>query len=331
MTSACRVKTFGNMPDGREVHFAMLTNANGLSARILTLGAILQSVETPDRQGRFSNICLGHDSPEEYLADTNYMGAVIGRYANRIKGAAIRIDGIAHELSANEGAHCLHGGTAGFDKALWHIVSSGPDASITLSHVSPDGDQGFPGELTVEARYELNDRNELQLDIRATTTAPTVVSLAPHPYWNLSGHADRPLRDHSLQIAANKILAVSADKLPTGRIEAVQETGFDFRQSRDLDTSMPLDHCFILKHPSDSKQPVATLKHADSGRIMRLTTTAPALQAYDGHLLPSPLTGIALEPQQYPDAPNQPSFPSPLLRPGEIWRSTTVYSFGLDA
>lgn len=332
MTRSYRIETFGKMPDGREVHMATLTNGNGLTTRILTLGATLQSVETPDRAGYFANICLGHDSLDAYLSDTTYMGAVIGRYANRIAAAAMRIDGDTYQLSHNEGAHCLHGGEVGFNKALWQITTEGPGASVTLSHISPDSDQGFPGELSVQIRYELNDYDELILDMSASTTKPTVVSLAPHPYWNLSGQTNGAMSDHILQIEADHFLVVTAAKLPTGEIEAVKGTALDFRQSRQLDTTFELDHCFVLKDQvNEAMQQVMTLRHEPSGRFMRLQTNAPALQVYDGHKLPSPFIGIAIEPQQYPDAPNRPAFPSPLLRPGEIGRSTSVYGFGLSA
>ena len=343
---------FGVTPDGEVVERVTLHNAAGMQVDVISLGASLQGVQVPDREGRLGHVLLGHDTLEPYLSQPHFMGACVGRYANRIGGAAFTLDGRDYSITANEGPNALHGGARGLDKVVWRIESA-DQHQVVLRHVSPDGDQGFPGELTITATYRLApDQNHLDLILEAATDAPTVVSLAPHGYFNLAGaDGDRDVMDHQLTLAASAYTPVDEGLIPTGEIRPVEGTPFDFRTPRSIgdrvrDARDPqirigrgYDHNFVR---DDGRTDVPTLaaRVADpsSGRVMELLTTEPGLQFYSGNFLTGELIGrngvayrqgqgLCLEPQNFPDAPNQPAFPSARLNPGETWRHHTIWRF----
>ena len=323
MNAPIAMTPFSRLPDGQTVEAYTLTNVHGVSVRILTYGAAIQSIRAPDRDGELDDIVLGYPHLEHYLDSPRYFGCLVGRYAGRIAGGQFSIEGRDYDLDRNDGDNCLHGGGAGFDKMVWTAKAqeTRAGAQVTLRHLSPDGDQGFPGELTVQATYELTRGNELRLEIQATTTAATVVNFTNHTYWNLGGLNSRHVRDHELQILAECVLPTDEALLPTGAITPVAGTDLDYQKPRAL--TADLDHTFVL---ADRKRgamaAAARLTHADSGRSLDIATTEPCLTAYTGW------GGVALETGHAPDAPNQPNFMPTLLRPGVNFRTATVFKLG---
>lgn len=323
MNAPITMKPLSHLSDGRMVDAYTLTNVHGVSVRILTYGGAIQSIRAPDRDGELDDIVLGYDHLERYLESPRYFGCLVGRYAGRIAGGQFSIDGRDYDLDRNDGASCLHGGSVGFDKTVWAAKAQETrvGAKLTLNHVSPDGDMGFPGELSVQAVYELTRANELRLEISATTTAPTVVNLTNHTYWNLGGLNSRHVRDHQLQVLADGVLVTDEALLPTGEVRPVAGGELDYRQPRML--ADELDHTFVL---TDKKRgalaPAARLTHEGSGRRLQIDTTEPCLTAYTGW------GGVALETEHAPDAPNQANFLPTLLRPGVVLKTTTVFKLG---
>ncbi|MFF4094488.1 aldose epimerase family protein [Streptomyces sp. NPDC001834] len=329
-----RAEEFGTLADGAVVHRWTLER-DGTRVRVLTYGGIVQSVELPDRDGVRAGVALGLPDAAGYEAFPGpYLGALVGRYANRIGGACFELDGRTHRLTRNEGRNHVHGGARGFDKRVWRAreVAGG----VELSLVSEDGEEGFPGRLTVSAAYTLDERGALRIAYRATTDAPTVLNLTNHTYWNLAGAGAWASTGDGggalgqvLRIAAGRITPVDGESLPTGEFLPVDGTRFDFREPRPL--APGYDHNFVLDGPGAG--PVAELYDPGSGRFLTVTTTEPGLQLYtadhfDGRPF-GPCAGIALETQHFPDSPNRPGFPSTVLRPGEEFVSTTVYGFGV--
>jgi aldose 1-epimerase len=287
---------------------------------VLTLGGILQSVSVGD-----VNVALGDSTVEEYLAGDAYLGALIGRYANRIAAGRFVLDGRVHRLPLNEPPNSLHGGAEGFDRRLWTVVAA-DGAAVELALESPDGDQGYPGTLAARVRYRVAG-DELRIDYRARTDAPTVVNLTSHAYWNLAGQGSGPVDGHVLWLSADAYLPVDDATLPTGAIEDVRGTAFDFAAEPRVLGERPYDHTFVLRRPGLA----ARLTDPASGRTLELSTDRPGLQVYTGDRLTGTYprrAGIALEPQAFPDAPNRPHFPSTVLRPGDEFRSTTSLRFG---
>jgi aldose 1-epimerase len=330
---------FGRLADGRDVHAYTLANPNDVSVTILTLGGIVQSVRAPDREGRVGDIVLGFDTLAPYLDNRDYLGAVIGRCANRIARGRFRLDDRDYVLSRNDGENTLHGGAEGVDKALWNATVDGE--GLLLTHTSGDGDQGFPGALALSVVYRLNGNNEFTIDYRARTSAPTVVNLTNHSYWRLSGERDDRILDHSLQIAADRFTPVDAHLIPLGMMTPVEGTALDLREPcrlRDvlgstdplIRAAQGLDHNFVL---NTRDGPAARLFHHETGRVLEVFTSEPGLQVYSGNHLTAPglraWSGIALETQHFPDSPNQPGFPSTVLRPGELFRSSTIFRIGV--
>ncbi|MFN4297030.1 MAG: aldose epimerase family protein [Brevundimonas sp.] len=346
---------FGVTPDGEVVERVTLRNAGGMQVDVITLGASLQGVQVPDREGRLGHVLLGHETLEPYVRQPHFMGACVGRYANRIGGAAFSLDGRPFHITANEGANALHGGVLGLDKVVWRIRSA-DQHQVVLRHVSPDGDQGFPGELTITATYRLDPGvDQLDLILEAVTDASTVVSLAPHGYFNLAGaDGDRDVMDHTLTLAASAYTPVDEGLIPTGEIRPVDDTPFDFRTARRIgdrvrDAHDPqirigrgYDHNFVLDDGrTDTPTFAARLVDPSSGRSMVLLTTEPGLQFYSGNFLTGALIGrdgaaygqgqgLCLESQNFPDAPNQPGFPSSRLDPGQTYRHHTIWRFSSD-
>ena len=311
---------FGVTPAGERVERHVLDNGR-LRASVLTYGAILQRLEIADG----ADVVLGLPTLEDYLHRSRYFGAVVGRYANRIAEGRFTLDGREHRLAANDGAHSLHGGVRGFDKRVWRVESAGP-AELLLSLVSPDGEEGYPGELHARVRYAL-DGDALRLEYRATTDAPTVVNLTNHSYFDLSGTRD--VRRQVVTIEADRYLPVDEGKIPTGEPVPVAGTPFDFTVPTRVGARLGgrYDHCFVLRGGAAVADPA-------TGRTMEVTTTEPGVQFYTGHMLDGvatpygPFAGLCLETQRFPDAPNRPAFPSAVLRPGQEHVSVTTYRFG---
>ncbi|WP_394434439.1 aldose epimerase family protein [Streptomyces sp. SGAir0957] len=330
-----RSELFDALPDGTDVHRWTLER-DGVRVRVLTYGSILQSVEVPDREGARTSVSLGFDDLAGYLAHPEpYLGALVGRYANRIAGGRFELDGQVHRLAQTNGPNSLHGGERGFDKRVWDAEPVGEHA-LRLTLVSADGEEGFPGRLAVTATYALEEGGVLRLSYEAVTDAPTVVNLTNHTYWNLGGAASgTAVGGHELRIAAGRVTAVDADLIPAGAPQEVDGTRFDFRESRKVGAGY--DHNYVLdKGVTGAPEEIAELHDPASGRVLTIATTEPGIQLYtsDGFAegLPfAPGDGIALETQHFPDSPNRPDFPSTVLRPGEVYRSQTVYGFGVRA
>ncbi|WP_328746962.1 galactose mutarotase [Streptomyces sp. NBC_00285] len=316
---------FATLPDGTPVHRRTLERA-GVRVRILSYGGIVQSVEVPDRDGRTADVVLGFAGLDGYLEHSGpYLGAFVGRYANRIAGGRFELDGLTYALAPNNAPNSLHGGENGFDKRVWEMAPAG-EHGVRLSRVSPHGEEGFPGRLEVSATYSLDGSGALRIAYEAVTDAPTIVNLTNHSYFNLAGSGNAG--GHELRIAASRFTPVDADLIPTGVAE-VADTRFDFREARKVGADY--DHNFVLdKGISEQAEEVAELYDPASGRVLTVATTEPGLQLYTADHLPEPFApgdGIALETQHFPDSPNRPEFPSTVLRPGETYRSETVYGF----
>ena len=318
---------FGTLSDGTPVHRWTLQRA-GVRVRILSYGGIVQSVEIPDRDGRTGNVVLGFADLAGYLDHPEpYLGALIGRYANRIAGARFPLDGLTYALEPNNAPNSLHGGERGFDKRVWEVAPAG-EHGVRLSRVSAHGEEGFPGSLEVSVTYTLDDFGALRIAYGAVTDAPTLVNLTNHSYWNLGGSGNAG--GHELRLAASRFTPVDGDLIPTGALEEVSGTRFDFRQARKVGAGY--DHNFVLDGGvTEAPREVAELYDPSSGRLLTVSTTEPGLQLYTADHLSAPFTpgeGIALETQHYPDSPNHPHFPTTVLRPGETYSSETVYGFG---
>ncbi|MET7472858.1 aldose epimerase family protein [Streptomyces sp. NPDC005648] len=318
---------FGTLSDGTPVRRWTLERA-GVRVRILSYGGIVQSVEIPDRDGRTGNVVLGFAGLDGYLDHPEpFLGALIGRYANRIAGARFPLDGVTYALEPNNAPNSLHGGPGGFDKRVWDVTPAG-EYGVRLSRVSPHGEEGFPGRLDVSATYTLDASGSLRIAYEAVTDAPTVVNLTNHSYWNLAGSGDAS--GHELRIAAARYTPVDADLIPAG-VADVAGTRFDFREGRKVGAGF--DHNFVLDGGvTEAARGVAELHDPASGRVLTVATTEPGLQLYTADHLSEPFApndGVALETQHFPDSPNRPDFPSTVLRPGEVFRSETVYGFGV--
>jgi aldose 1-epimerase len=339
-------ETFGHLGNGQPLPAFVLRNEH-MEVRILRLGGRIASLQVPDRHGRFADVVLGFDTLAQYLADRDYFGAIVGRYANRIAGASFEIDGRCFDLVRNDGQHCLHGGE-GLDQRLWS--ASVVDGALMLSYVSPDGEAGFPGRLEVRVRYALAG-GTLRIDYEAVTDRSTHVCLSNHAYFNLAGGGD--VLGHELTLPAPAYLAVDDGLIPKGLPVPVAGSAFDFRQPQRIGAHLQdddeqlhkaggYDHCWVSGSAEDDEiRLVARLREPNSGRIMEILSSEPAIQFYSGNFLDGSLrgrgdvayarhAGLCLEPQHYPDSPNRADFPSTLLRPGEVLRSTTLYRFYTD-
>ena len=346
-------KPFGTMPDGSAIE-AITLSGGGTSATIITLGASVQAVRVPDRDGHVADVALGYDDLQGYIETPNYFGATVGRYANRIGKGTYRLDGTTYHAPLNNGPNSLHGGTQGFDKRVWQVVSvsKGASASVTLRLVSADGDQGYPGTLTVTATYAVDDKGVLSEVIRATTDKPTIVNLSNHTYWNLAGEGSAGgATGHRLTIPAAEYTPVDATLIPTGEFRAVAGTPFDFRQparvvdrlrdGRDeqLRFGRGYDHNWVVSRTAAAApRLVARLEDPGSGRVLDLLSEQPGVQFYSGNFLDGTIVGksghiyrmgdaICLEPQRFPDTPNQPAFGSARLAPGETYENHMIFRF----
>ncbi|WP_260596847.1 aldose epimerase family protein [Sphingomonas endolithica] len=343
---------FGTMPDGRDVPAVTLTNGRGVSATVIALGASLQALKMPDKAGKVADVQIGYDTLEGYLAKPEFFGATVGRVANRIAKGRFTIDGKNYKTPTNDGPNSLHGGGKGFDKVLWDVVDvkSGPVSSVTLRYVSPDGDMGYPGTLTTFATYSLDERNQLMIEYRATTDKPTYVNISNHAYWNLAGvGSPRGAMGHLVTIPAERYTPTDATAIPTGQHAPVAGTVFDFRtpraigdrvrdaRDRQIAFGRGYDHNWVI---GDAVTPtthlMARVFEPVSGRGYELWSNQPGLQFYSGNFFNGTITGkngqiyrmgdaIVMEPQLFPDAPNQPNFPSVRLNPGQTYKNTMVY------
>lgn len=334
---------FGLLPDGRPAQLYTLVNRRGIVVRITNYGGIITELHTRDRDGFFTDICHGYDSVAPYATDSPYFGALIGRFGNRIAGGCFEIDGETVQLPLNDGANHLHGGPDGFHKVLWEAepFETGDGCGLTLTHLSPDGDQGYPGNLQVRVVYTLSDEDELSVRFHATTDRATPVNLTQHAYFNLAGHGS--VLGHEFQIAADAFLPIDAGLIPTGELAPVDGTAFDFRQPRLLGAHIDdggeqlahgsgYDHNFVLNEETrQSTTPAVRVREPRSGRVLELFTDQPGVQLYSGNFLDGSLTGkgwkygyrggFCIEPQHFPDAPNQPQFASTILRPGQEYEA----------
>ena len=345
--------TFANMPDGTPAELVTLSNGR-MEVAILGLGAAIQAVRVPDRAGRLADVAPGFATLDQYLSQTQYFGVTVGRVANRIAGGRFTLHGRDYQVPLNNGPNALHGGASGFDKANWAVVSTGegPAASVTLRHLSPDGDQGFPGALEVLATYALTEDDSLSVEYRATTEAPTLVNLSSHAYWALAGEgSSEGAMGHLLTIPADDYLPTDATAIPTGEFRSVAGTAFDFREPRPIGARVRdageeqlrfgrgYDHNWVIaREVSTEPRLLARLEDPGSGRRLEILSNQPGLQFYSGNFLDGSIAGksgrlyrmgdaVALEPQMFPDTPNRPEFGSVRLEPGETYRNLIVWRF----
>ncbi|PXA03039.1 galactose-1-epimerase [Coraliomargarita sinensis] len=356
-TQSPTVENFGKLSDGREAKLYTLGNQKKMTAKVTDFGATLVALSAPDREGKTADLTLGFDTVEGYASEANpCFGATAGRFGNRIAGGRFTLDDKTYELATNNapgGIPChLHGGNVGFNKRMWSVVQA-TSSSVTFEYISADGEEGYPGTLTTRVTYTVTEDNELIWDVTATTDAPTVVNIIHHSYWNLSNQPGSSAKDHILELHADRYLPTDAGLIPTGEPAPVAGTPMDFTQparvgeriTDDFDAlklAGGYDHCWLLNQPDcQGLAPVARLREPGSGRVMELFSNQPAVQFYAGNFLDEnvsgkngvrygPQSGLCLETENFPDAPNQPASPSPILRPGETYRHRMVHRFSAE-
>ncbi|MEW2300833.1 aldose epimerase family protein [Streptomyces sp. NPDC006655] len=343
---------FGKLADGTKIYRWSLENG-GTRLKVLNWGGVVQTLELPDRRGHYANVVNGFDTIDDYVAKSPYFGALIGRYGNRIGKGQFTLDGKHYQLSVNDGVNSLHGGSQGFDKHVWDVEPfvKGSDVGLVLHYTSVDGEMGYPGTLRTKVTYTLTRRGEWIIDYEATTDKATVVNLTSHVYWNLAGEGSGTIEDHELTIAAGRYTPTDSGLIPTGELATVRGTPFDFRETKAIGRDIRaghvqqvqakgFDHNWVLDKGVTAKpEHVATLRDPRSGRTLKIATDQPGLQFYSGNFLDGTLTGtggrtyrqgdaLCLETQHFPDSPNHANFPSTVLRPGHVYRTRTVHSFG---
>ena len=343
--------TYGSTKEGTAVELYTLRNDKGMEVDIITFGGRITRLSVPDKNGKFSNVVIGFDSIEQYEEDNPFFGALVGRYGNRIANAEFSLNGNAYKLAANNGPNNLHGGIKGFDKVVWKVeeTTEGDNASLKLSYLSKDMEEGFPGNLANSVTYTLTDDNTLKVLYEATTDKPTVVNLTQHSYFNLSGDFSKNIMDHEITLNADKLVPVDSNLIPTGELMDVAGTPFDFRSPKLVGKDIEADHDQIKKgggyvnnwlfnDQNKGLRTVAKVYEPETGRVMEVATTEPGVQLYTGNFLDGTLpvpgggtygkrSGLCLETQHYPDSPNQPSFPSVTLNPGQKYATTTTFKF----
>lgn len=350
-TKTMQTTSFGKTPDGREVEIFYLKNKSGMQAGIMTYGATLVSLTVPDRNGVMSDVVLGFDSLSSYMNQSPYFGSTIGRYGNRIGKGTFELNGTKYTLAVNNGANHLHGGIKGFDKVVWTAdqKESAQGKSLALKYVSNDGEEGYPGTLTVKVVYSLTDENELRIDYEATTDKPTIVNLTHHSYFNLAGAGNGDILSHELFIDADRFTPIDGGLIPIGELRSVRGTPMDFTKAevigaRIKDTYEQIkngggyDHNWVLNKAQGAFGLAARASEKTSGRVMEVLTSEPGLQFYSGNFLDGTLTGkggkkydyrsgFCLETQHFPDSPNKPQFPSTTLNPATVYKTSTIYRF----
>jgi aldose 1-epimerase len=347
-TLGVQAKSFG-MRDGRPITLYTLTNSHGLEVKAMTYGAILVSMRVPDRKGEFADIVLGHETPEGYVPNPPYLGALVGRYANRIAGGQFTVDGKQYQLAKNDGPNTLHGGIKGFDKVMWEGEQLKGKAAVAFTYLSKDGEENFPGNLKVKVTYTLNDENELVIDYQATTDKATPINLSQHSYFNLSGEGNGEILNHEVMLNADKFTPVDKNLIPTGELRPVKGTPMDFTTPTKIGARIDdnydqlvlghgYDHNFVINRKGAGLELAARVYEPTSGRVLEVLTTQPGVQFYSGNFLDGTVTGkqghvykrrygFCLETQHFPDSPNHPDFPSAILKPGETFLSKTVFKF----
>lgn len=350
-TATITQRPFGTTPNGEDVTEFTLTNGRGSVVKIINFGGVIRSVLVPDNQGKLGDVVLGYDTLEPYLTDSPFIGALVGRYANRLANAQFTLDGITYPLHANNGTNCLHGGLEGFDKRVWAATSFVNEigAGVELNLLSPDGDQGFPGNLNVKVVYQLSQDDEIIVDYFATTDKPTPINLTQHSYFNLAEQGT--ILNHQLQVHADYITPITRAQIPTGEFMPVENTPFDFRELRvmgksidevneQLEFGFGYDHNFVIRHAAPNDLTLAArLEEKNSGRVLEVFTQEPGVQVYTGNWLNATMSGkgiqferrggVCLEPEHYPNSPSQSNFPNTILRPGEEYQSRTVFKFSV--
>lgn len=348
------MQPFGKTPDGHEVSLYTLSNKSGMKVSITNYGGTITSIKVPDRNKHFDDVVLGFDNLEGYIATKSYFGATIGRYANRIANGTFRLDGKTYHIPTNEGTNALHGGTVGFNKRVWTAkeISTGHGQALELHYLSPDGEMGFPGDLSVTVRFSLNDKDELRIEYIATTDKPTVLNLTNHSYFNLSGQGNGTILHDKVMLAADQFTPVDKNLIPTGEIKSVKGTPFDFlkptvigsrihEDNEQLKLAKGYDQNWVLNNKGDSMALAAKVEDPNSGRVLEVFTNQPGIQFYTGNQLDGSTHGkggkaypqfgaLCLETQHFPDSPNHPNFPSTVLRPGQKFDRTTIFRFSTE-
>lgn len=345
---------FARTPDDQNVDVITLRNQNGVEIRVMTYGATILSIKTPDKSGQIDDVTLGFDTFAPYIDKSPYFGAVVGRYGNRIAKGKFTLDGQTYTLATNNGPNHLHGGTNGFDKRIWTAdpFQNGSGVGVKLAYVSADGEEGYPGKLTAQVTYTLADDNRLIVDYRATTDKATVLNLTQHTYWNLAGAKANDILGHVLMLNADRYTPVDDTLIPTGELASVEGTPFDFRtptavgarineDNEQLKRGKGYDHNWVLTRQVDGLSVAARVVEPTTGRTLEVSTTEPGIQFYSGNFLDGTITGksgrvyalrsgFCLETQHFPDSPNHPNFPSTILRPGQEYKTQTVFTFGVQ-
>lgn len=350
-STSIKREPFGRTPDGRQVDLYRLTNETGMEVRIMTYGGAIVSLRVPDRNGRIGDVVLGYDRLDGYLKNNPYFGGIIGRYGNRIAKGRFSLNGRDYRLAQNDGSNHLHGGVKGFDRVLWKATEARATegASLELNYLSRDGEEGYPGNLSVTVVYTLNDRNELKIQYSATTDKDTVVNFTSHSYFNLAGEGS--ILNHELMINGDRFTPVDQGLIPTGELRSVKGTPLDFTRPTPIGSRINVqdqqvifgkgyDHNWVLNHSGSTLGLAARLYEPVTGRVLEVHTTEPGIQFYSGNFLDGSITGkgpqvyrkrygLCLEPQHFPDSPNKPAFPSTVLKRGRKYASTTVYKFSV--
>lgn len=344
---------YGKLSDGREVFQFMLHNNSGMKVQIINFGAIVTSISVPDRNGKFEDVILGYDSLSGYVNDNSYQGAIVGRYGNRIGKGKFKLDDKEFQLTINDGENHLHGGKIGFHKVLWDakVVSDTGEPALALTYISPDGEEGYPGNVTLTVTYTLTNNNELRIDYKGTTDKPTILNPTHHSYFNLTGNPENTILDHQLMIDADTFTPVDKGLITTGEKKSVDKTPMDFRtpfaigarindKFEQLTFGKGYDHNWVLRNYDGKVNKTVELYEPLSGRLMTVYTDQPGMQFYSGNFLDGSIkgkkrisyqyrTGLCLEAQCFPDSPNKPEFPSVTLRPGQEYNQTTIYQFSI--
>lgn len=333
---------FGKLPNGDDVKTFKLKNSSGIEINIITYGGIITSIKVPDKRGKFDNIVLGFNTLDRYLKNNAYLGAIIGRFANRIANAIFKLDGVTYKVASNLGNNHIHGGNKGFDKVIWSVKTEieVDKARLILHYLSKNGEENYPGNLNVTVIYSLTNDNALEIEYKATTDKKTIINLTQHSYFNLSGNYRESILNHKVQINANHYLPIDNDSIPTGIITGVVNTPYDFKKIKTIEKGY--DHCWVLNKNPQEFSFAAKAYHPSSGRVLEVFTTELGIQFYTGNFINEkpteteitemkPYSGFCFETQHFPNSPNEPKFPSVILNPDETYYSKTVFKFTVQS